>query len=479
MEIIFGTEGWRGQIADTFTITNARIVTQAMADDLLAQGTAEKGVVIGYDTRFLSDRFARECALVLTANGIPVYLMDRVVPTPLLSFAVRYLDAAMGVMVTASHNPAEWNGIKWKGPHAGPIAESDVRRIARFVGQTKPQLMTLQEAKSLGLLRTANCVEPYVAHMMRFLTPAIKKKRPLHVVVDTMHGAAGAYFAQCLQEIGCRVTKLRAKPDPTFGGVHPEPIKRNLSALIEKVRETGADLGVATDGDGDRLGAVDEQGHYVSPQVLFALLTRHLLAERNWTGSVVKTFSTTRMIDKIAQQQGATVKETPIGFKHICDRMQKEHVLIGGEESGGIGIPRHMPERDGIFAALLLIEHLQMTGQSLGQATAGLMEQVGTHEYDRIDLHVPQTVKEQLLKQLRRKPRTFAGDPVRDIQTTDGIKYLFDHGGWLLFRPSGTEPLLRIYAEGTSQEQVSKWLAHAGQLAEGTGSRKPQQNYGV
>lgn len=471
MEILFGTEGWRGQIADTFTIRNARIVCQAMADDLRDQQVADRGVVIGYDTRFLSDKFARECASVLAANGIPVFLFDSVTPTPLLSFAVRYLGAAAGLMVTASHNPAEWNGLKWKGPHAGPVTEADIRRMAARVGKSTVVTMPFEEARAAGLIRMTNCDEPYFAQILRFVVPNLHKKSQLHVVVDTMHGAAGNYFARALEEIGCQVTKLRSRPDPTFGGVNPEPIDRNLALLREKVLAVGADLGLATDGDGDRLGAVDAQGQFVSPQILFSLLTLHLLRERGWSGSVVKTFSTTQMIDKVANLHDVKVREVPIGFKYITDLMQKEDVLIGGEESGGIGIPCHMPERDGIFSGLLLIEHLLLTGQGLKQAVYGLMDLVGLHAYDRIDVHLPNKRKEQALKALRHKPRTFAGLTVRDVQTTDGIKYCFDDGGWLLFRPSGTEPLLRVYAEAQKMDDVKKLLGSANQFLEQDMSR--------
>lgn len=468
MEIVFGTEGWRGKIADTFTLHNARIVCQGMADDLLERKTAEQGVVIGYDTRFLSHTFARECAQVLAANGVPVYLLDTVTPTPLLSFAVKYLRAAAGLMITASHNPPEYNGIKWKGPHAGPVAEADIRRLAAKVGKSKVQTMPFHEAKAAGLIQQTNCDEPYFSALKRFLAPVTAspagKKRKLHVVVDTMHGAGGAYFARALEEIGCKVTRLRHKPDPMFGGVNPEPIKPNLGLLMEKVLEVHADLGLATDGDGDRLGAVDEQGNFVSPQVLFSLLTLHLLQERGWSGAVVKTFSTTKMIDRLADRHAVPVREVPIGFKHITDRMQREDVLIGGEESGGIGIPQHMMERDGLFAGMLLIEHLLTTGHSLSAAADALLLAAGPHEYDRIDVHLPAKQKEQLLKSLQQKPRTFAGFPVAELETLDGIKYVFEGGGWILFRPSGTEPLLRIYSEMKSPNDLRNVLAAARQL---------------
>ncbi|ASS74929.1 hypothetical protein CIG75_08000 [Tumebacillus algifaecis] len=466
MEIRFGTEGWRGQIADTFTISNARLVCQAIADELHARQTAELGMVIGYDTRFLSDKFARECAQVLAANGIAVYLLDTVTPTPLLSFAVRYLGAAGGLMVTASHNPAEWNGLKWKGPHAGPVKESDIVQMAARVGKSAVQSMSFDSARRARLIRLTNLDEPYFSQLFRFLAPFNSKKRKIHVVVDAMHGAAGNYFARALEELGCQVTPLRTKPDPTFGGVNPEPIKQNLVLLKEKVLEVHADLGLATDGDGDRLGAVDARGTFVSPQILFTLLTLHLLRERQWSGAVVRTFSTTQMIDKVARLHGVALREVPIGFKYICDLMQTEDVLLGGEESGGIGIVRHMPERDGIFSGMLLLEHLLTSDQKLSEAVESLMVLIGPHAYERVDLPVAAKKKEQLLKSLRTKPRTFAGFAVKEVQTLDGIKYRLSGGGWILFRPSGTEPLLRVYAEAQDQADVKKLIEAARLLIE-------------
>lgn len=466
MEIRFGTEGWRGQIADTFTISNLKLVCQAIADELLDRKTAEQGMVIGYDTRFLSDTFARVAAQVLAANGIPVYLLDTVTPTPLLSFAVRYLGAAGGLMVTASHNPKEWNGLKWKGPHAGPVGEQEIRQMAARVGKSAVQFMPFDEAKSAGLIRLTNLDTPYFSQLFRFIAPIDSKRRRLHVVVDAMHGAAGNYFAKALEEMGCGVTRLRSEPDPTFGGVNPEPIQQNLGLLMEKVLEVHADLGLATDGDGDRLGAVDQHGNFVSPQILFSLLTLHLLRERKWKGAVVKTFSTTGMIDNVASLYEVPLCEVPIGFKYICDVMQSDEVLIGGEESGGIGIPRHMPERDGIFSAMLLIEHLLGSGQKLTDAVDNLMFLAGDHAYDRADVHLSQKKKELLLKSLRQKPRTFAGFAVEEVQTLDGIKYRLAGGGWILFRPSGTEPLLRVYAEAKDQADVQKLIGAAIQLIE-------------
>ncbi|MFD2169006.1 phosphoglucomutase/phosphomannomutase family protein [Tumebacillus lipolyticus] len=466
MDIQFGTEGWRGQIADTFTTGNLRLVCQAIADELHAKQVQESGVVVGYDTRFLSDVFARECAQVLAANSIPVYLFDSVTPTPLLSFAVRHLGAAGGLMITASHNPAVWNGVKWKGPHAGPANEEEIAQIAARLGKTAAKSIPFDSAKRLGMIELINLDQPYFDQLLRFLSPTLDRELRLHVVVDAMHGAAGAYFSRALEALGCQVTQVRSDPDPTFGGVNPEPIPKNLGVLMEKVLEVGADLGLATDGDGDRLGAVDAQGNYVSPQILFALLTLHLLRDRKWSGSVVKTFSTTWLIDRIADLYEVQMHEVPIGFKHICGLMQAEDVLIGGEESGGIGIPLHMPERDGIFSGMLLIEHLLLSGQQLSDAIDQLMFLAGYHAYDRIDLPLAQAKKESLFRSLVQQPITFAGDQIEEVQTLDGVKYKLSDGRWILFRASGTEPLLRIYAEARESEDVSRLIAAAKRLVD-------------
>ncbi|MBL0387080.1 hypothetical protein JJB07_10500 [Tumebacillus sp. ITR2] len=369
MEIVFGPEGWRGRMADALTIPNVRIVSQALADDLLERQAEEQGVVIGYDTRFLSDTFARVCAQVLAANGVSVYLLDDPTPTALLSFAVRYHGAAVGVMVSGGHRAPEWNGLAWKGPHAGPIMTSELKYLAAKVGKTPPRTMEFEQALEQERVRYANCDEPYVHHLLRLLSLSARKKRRLHIVVDAMHGAGGALLATAFEELGSDVTKMRMRHDPLFGGIMPDPtVDEYLIPLQEKVVESGASFGLAVSGDGARIAAVDEKGRVVSGQDLFSLVALHLLRERGWAGSLVKTSEVSKKIEKLGNRFDQRVREVGKGFKKVQDRVQREDVLIAGEGNGSLIIPRHMPERDGAFVGVLLLEHLLWTEKGLREA---------------------------------------------------------------------------------------------------------------
>ncbi|PWK15778.1 phosphoglucomutase [Tumebacillus permanentifrigoris] len=370
MEIVFGAEGWRGVTADAVTIPNVRVVSQALADDLLERQAEEQGVVIGYDTRFLSEAFARECAQVLAGNGVSVYLLDTVVPTPLLSFAVRYHGAAVGVMVSGGTRPPEWNGLAWKGPHAGPIMISELKYLAAKVGRSSPRSRSLESAMQQELLRYANCDEPYVHHLLRLTSVSARKKRRLRLVVDAMHGSGGHLLTQALEEFGSEVIPMRMRHDPLFGGCVPDPaIAEQLMPLQEKVKDSGADLGLALSGDGARLAAVDETGRVLTGQELFGLTALHLMRERGWRGSLVKTSDVgKRIVDALGKRFDQRVREVGKGFKNVQDRVQREDVLLAGDGDGNLLIPRHMPERDGLFVGLLLLEHLLWTEQSLAEA---------------------------------------------------------------------------------------------------------------
>ncbi|KEO82711.1 hypothetical protein [Tumebacillus flagellatus] len=369
MEIVFGPEGWRGRTADALTLPNVRIVSQALADDLVERQAEEQGVVIGYDTRFLSDAFARVTAQVLAGNGVSVYLLDAPAPTPLLSFAVRYHGAAVGVMISGNHRAPDWNGLAWKGPHAGPIMTSELKYLAAKVGRTAPKTMEFEQALEQELIRFANCDEPYVHHLLRLLSVSARKKRRLRIVVDGMYGAGGELMATAFEELGSDVIRMRLRHDPLFGGIAPDPaVSEYLTALQEKVIETGADFGVAISGDGGRLTAVDEQGRVVSGQDLFSLTALHLLRERGWSGSLVKTSDVSKKIDRLGDRYEQRVREVGKGFKKVQDRVQREDVLAAGESNGSLIIPRHMPERDGLFVGVLLLEHLLWTEQSLSRS---------------------------------------------------------------------------------------------------------------
>jgi phosphomannomutase len=369
MEIVFGAEGWRGVTADVVTIPNVRVVSQALADDLLERKAEEQGAVIGYDTRFLSDTFARECAQVLAGNGVAVYLLDTAVPTPLLSFAVRYFGAAVGVMVSGGHRPPEWNGLAWKGPHAGPIMISELKYLAAKVGKTPPRSIPLEEAVERELVREANCDEPYVHHLLRLTSVRARQKRRLRIVVDAMHGTGGDLLVAALEEFGSDVIPLRMLHDPLFGGGVPDPAAaEQLTLLQEQVKESGADVGLAVSGDGARLAAVDETGRVLSGTELYGLTALHLLRERGWQGSLVKTPNVGKHIDLLGKRCDQRVREVGKGFKNVQDRVQREDVLIAGEGDGSLLIPRHMPERDGLFVGVLLLEHLLWRERSLSEA---------------------------------------------------------------------------------------------------------------
>lgn len=458
----FGTDGWRAVIAQDFTFANVRRVAQALADYVSATGEADRGVVVGYDTRFLSDRFARAVAEVLAANRVPVYLTAQTTPTPAVSFAVKHLGAAGGVMVTASHNPPEYNGIKFKGPYGGSALPSMVEQIEtclQTVAVAEDHVLASPSGDSSKLIQPFDPRPAYFDQLRRLVDFDAIRTAGLGVVADPMHGAGRGYLQALLAEEGVSVTEIRGELNPSFGGVNPEPIISNLAALARAVQETGAALGVATDGDADRVGAVDERGNFVDSHRIFALLLQHLVTRRHWTGSVVKTFSTTRMIDTLAAAYGLTLHETPIGFKYVCEYMLAEDVLIGGEESGGIGVKNHLPERDGLLCALLLAEIIALSGESLYGLVEDLMRHVGRHEYGRVDVHFEPGHKEAVLgRLLTSPPQDLGGQRVVEQQDKDGLKFLMADGSWLLIRPSGTEPLLRIYAEASSQAQVQQLL---------------------
>ncbi len=472
MPIKFGTDGWRAVISDEFTFANVRKVAQGIADFFLnkAEATGKTpALVVGFDTRFLSDRYAREVARVLAANGITVYISQGDIPTPMLSFAVRHLGADGGVMITASHNPPRYNGIKIKGPYGGPGTPEDARAVESYIQANEetgrePRTIPFEEGERGGHIVRFDPFPPYQEHvrsLVRF--ERIARGWP-HIVVDPMYGAGRRYFARLLREAGAQVREIRGDLNPGFGGVHPEPIARNLDALIEAVREWKAGFGLATDGDADRIGAVDETGAFVDPHRIMALLLTYLTEDRGQRGAVVKTVSTTVMLDRLATHYELPVYETPVGFNYIVDYILQDDVLIGGEESGGITVKGHIPEGDGLLMGLLLAEIVAHSGMTLHDLVEDLYRRVGRYTYARLDYRVQAFSKKELVARLSEKPpQQLAGLPVREVSTLDGVKYIMD-GAWLLIRPSGTEPVLRIYAEARDKETVQALLEEGKRL---------------
>ncbi|HEX7434047.1 MAG TPA: phosphoglucomutase/phosphomannomutase family protein [Anaerolineaceae bacterium] len=475
MSIHFGTDGWRAVISDTFTFSNLRLVIQAIAD-AVASGVWDDGVkiepkpdphkmVVGFDTRFLSDRYAQDAARVLAANGFTVYLAHADAPTPAISYAVRHLNAAAGIMITASHNAPRYNGLKLKSAYGGSALPEQCRRVEVYLNDNEaqgrgPNQMDYEQARQLGLIQRFNPVTDYNEQLRKLIDVNKIADNPQRLVVDSMYGAGRGLIRGFLQGTGCEIQEIRGEMNPGFGGVHPEPIARYLGALAGAIGAGMGNFGIATDGDADRTGAMDERGNFVDPHKIMALALRYLVEKRGWTGSVVRTISTTRMIDRLCARYGLTVHETPVGFNHIADYMLKEDVLIGGEESGGISFKGHIPEGDGILMGLLLIEIIADAKATLYDMVNELLEDVGPAFYERKDLRLSHPVSKSQMTQylVNEAPAQIGGETIKQIITIDGVKYQMSDDSWLLIRPSGTEPVLRVYAEGRSQSMVKSLL---------------------
>lgn len=482
MTIHFGTDGWRAVISDTFTFNNLRLVTQAIADALASstwhnnaaveQPSSERRVVVGFDTRFLSDRYAKDVARVLSANGFSVYLSQADAPTPAISFAVHDLNALGGVMITASHNPPRYNGVKLKSSAGASASPEQCRRVEVYLNDNEeqgrgPNLMDFDQAIHNNRIKRFNPIISYNNHLRRLIDFDMIANKQQRIVVDSMYGSGRGVIRGILQGTGCEVHEIRGEMNPGFGGVHPEPIARYLGTLAGAIATGAGDYGLATDGDADRIGAMDERGNFVDPHKIMALALRYLVEKRGWTGAAVRTVSTTRMIDRLAARYKLPVYETPVGFNHIADIMMREDVLIGGEESGGISFKGHIPEGDGILMGLLLVEIVAASGGTLYDLVEDLLNDVGPAFYDRVDLRLRQPVaKEKMTKRLQDEaPASIGGEKITEISSLDGVKYILADDSWLLIRPSGTEPVLRVYAEGRTKEMVKALLGFGEQIA--------------
>lgn len=483
MPIQFGTDGWRAVISDTFTFQNLRQVTQAIADAVASDewlNNSHSGpkpdprrMVVGFDTRFLSDRYAVEASRVLAANGYKVYLTSADIPTPAVSYSVRHLGAIAGLMITASHNAPRYNGVKLKAAYGGSAVSEQCRRVEVYLNDNEargrgPNLMDYEQARDVGLIERFNPTPSYYDHLRTLIDFDAIADNPQHLVVDSMFGSGRGQIKGILQGSGCEVVEVRGEMNPGFGGIHPEPIAHYLGALAGAIAAGHGRLGIATDGDGDRLGAMDGRGQYVDPHRIMALALKHLVEKRGWQGKIVKTVSTTQMINRLGEKYGLEVIETPVGFNYIADWMLRDDVLIGGEESGGISFKGHIPEGDGILMGLLLVEMVATADKPLDELVADLLNEVGPVHYTRLDLRLSRPIqKERMVKELAETaPAEISGISVNDINTMDGIKYLLEDDSWLLIRPSGTEPVLRIYAEASEPERVKALLDHGRSIAE-------------
>jgi len=484
MPIHFGTDGWRAVISDTFTFANLRMVTQAIADAIAAEYHENGGMpgfdkkpphtfIVGFDTRFLSDRYARDVARVLAANGFNVYLAQADSPTPAISFAVQDLGAIAGIMITASHNAPRYNGVKLKTPQGGSAPREQCHRVEVYLNDNEtrgrgPNQIDFELAREMGLIKRFNPLPSYYDHLRKLIDFDAIAENPQRVVVDSMYGSGRGAIKGILQGTGCEVHEIRGEMNPGFGGVHPEPIAHYLGPLASAISTGHGDIGLATDGDADRIGAMDERGNFIDPHKIMALALQHLVEKRRLSGSAVRTVSTTRMIDRLAQKYGLEVIETPVGFNHIADHMLNGDVLIGGEESGGISFKGHIPEGDGVLMGLLLIEIVASSGASLSELVDDLLKEVGPAHYARTDLRLQRPVAKQAMTQqlADQAPKAIGGEKVVDVVVTDGAKYILKDDSWLLIRPSGTEPVLRVYAEGRSPEMVEALLEYGQQVAE-------------
>ena len=481
MPIHFGTDGWRAVISDSFTFDNLRIVAQAIADAVASEDWDRAGnglkaahprkIVIGFDTRFLSDRFAGEVGRVLAANGFQVLLANADAPTPVISFAVKQQGAIGGVMITASHNAPRYNGIKLKGAFGGSALPEQCRRVEVYINDNEqmargPNLMDYRMARDAGLIRKFDPLPAYFDHLHTLIKADVIAANPPSLIVDSMYGSGRGIIRAFLQGTGCEVEEIRNEMNPGFGGVHPEPIEKNLEKLASAIGRLGR-FGLATDGDADRIGAMDESGAFVDPHRIMALALKYLVEKRGWSGTVVRTVSTTRMIDRLAARYGLQVHETPVGFNHIADQMMKGDVLIGGEESGGISFRGHIPEGDGPLMGLLLVEMLAEARKPLKQLIDELIRDVGPAFYRRMDLRLHRPVAKAEMTELltKRAPKEIGGQKMNEISQRDGVKYLMLDESWLLVRPSGTEPVLRVYAEGRTPEMVEALIDFGQQMA--------------
>ncbi len=458
----FGTDGWRGIIAEDFTFANLRVAASAIANYILTQEDPARGICIGYDTRFGSPAFAQAAAEVVASAGIPVRLASGITPTPALSLAVRDSGSAGGIMITSSHNPFQWNGVKFKASYGGSGKPSMIAAIESHLG--KP----LAHASVAGKIERVDFLPAYIEKIAGFVDLEKIAASGFKLAIDSMYGAGGGILAGIFARVHVPCVEIHREPNPLFPGINPEPILPHLRELQQVVVEQHCQAGFATDGDADRIGAADENGNMVDSHKIFSILLRWLIERKQWPGEVVRTFNTTRMVDRICARHGRKLHETGIGFKYICDLMLAREILMGGEESGGIGIARHLPERDGLLNALMLANVMADENKSLGELVADLQREYGEHHYDRIDLHISDDIKNGAIARARAGVKSFAGMEVDRVETLDGMKFFLRNPeadakpnaaeSWLLLRASGTEPLLRIYAESCSPEAVQRLL---------------------
>ena len=458
--IKFGTDGWRGVIADDFTFENVAKVALATANYYKRHKKIKNGIVVGYDARFLSQEFAEKVAEVLANRGIKVILSDKISSTPMVSLLTKQLNAAAGIIITASHNPAKYNGFKIKGDFGGPAHPETIEKVEKELKKIFRSKIELKKSFSdlvkKGMIVHHDFTSDYVKDVCSKIDIERIKSAGIKIAYDAMHGSGQGVMEQILPV----AVSLRNSFNPSFGGDHPEPLPQYLKGLQDAVVKNKCDIGIATDGDADRIGAFDEQGNFVNSHRIFAVLLKYFVEEKHLKGEVAKSFSVSQLINKMCEKYQIPLHETPVGFKYLCRLMTERDILIAGEESGGLGVKGHLPERDGIYIGLLLCEIMTVRKKKLSELVAEVMDEFGWVYYDRYDAHITEKEKQRILSVYKKGVKSIAGYPVQRVDTTDGMKLFIDNG-WALVRASGTEPLIRFYAEAETPEKVAKLIEAA------------------
>src|ERR1017187_463634 len=453
--IKFGTSGWRGIISDTFTFGNVALAAHAIAQHLGDNPplNTRKLLIVGHDTRFLSRAFATRCAEIATGYGFEVWLTDRDAPTPVIAHSIRLHRASGGINITASHNPAEWNGLKINEANGAPCTPETAKAIEVRTNVLGDQSLPVgHPAKAMKLF---NPQPAYFAQLRKLIDFKTLKKHPKKVVVDLMYGTGRGYLDELLTRSGWKVEALHGHPDPLFGNGHPEPIRENMGELLARLKKSRAVLGLGLDPAADRFAIVDRDGTFINANQVLALALYHLVKNRRWTGAAVRTVATSHLVDAVAQEFGVKVHETPVGFKYIGALMESEPIIVGGEESGGLSVKGHVPEKDVILACLLMAELVAYEGRALGAILKEIQGWAGGIVSDRINLRVTPERKEELLQRFKKGLDEFGGQKVRGVVTMDGYKFLLEDGCWAMFRASGTEPVFRCYLEARTTRQLA------------------------
>lgn len=464
--IKFGTSGWRARVAEDFTVQNIRIVSQGIAQYLRQQKIGQQGILIGYDTRFLGEKFAKVATEVMAAHGIPCLLCDRDTPTPTISYHVVNRKLAGGMNISASHNSPEWNGIKftpdWGGSALPETTKAIELRILPLLHGERIKWSTWERAQRDGMVRYFDPQPDYLKVLERHVDRDRIRNGRIRVIFDPLFGTTRNYLDEFLREAGAKMAVLHHWRDPYFGGFRPEPTDETLQELKDTVVREGAHLGLATDGDGSRFGVVDANGHFIQANYILAVLLDYLINSRQWTGAVARSVATTHLIDAVAAHHGLTVHETPVGFKFIGELLAKGEIVFGGEESAGLSIKGHVPEKDGILAGALVAEMVAFTGKTIQALLEDLFNRVGALYSSRQDLQMTESLQEQVKQIIDHPPSTFAGTEVTQVNKLDGCKLLLSDGGWYLVRPSGTEPIIRCYGEANTTDRLEE-IMQAGQ----------------